>query len=85
MLVGYGPITKLVRVPMTSKKQNIETMDALGRRIEKHLSREIDQFYIEQGIASGQSIAIKNDFFRSLNLRRFSIGSIGRRHAHAAE
>jgi hypothetical protein len=70
---------------MTSKKQNVETMDGLGRSIEKHLSREIDQFYIEQGLASERTIAIKNDFFRSLNLRRFSISSIGRRHAHATE
>jgi hypothetical protein len=62
---------------MTSKKQNVESMDTLGRKIEKHLSREFDQFYIEQGIASETSIAVKNDFFRSLNLRRFSISAIG--------
>jgi hypothetical protein len=70
---------------MPSKKQGVESMDALGRRIEKHLSREFDQFYIERGIASENSISIKNDFFRSLNLRRFRISAIGRRPAHAAE
>jgi hypothetical protein len=68
---------------MTSKKQNTQSMSVLGRSLEKHLSREFDQFYIEQGIASESSIAIKNDFFRSLNLRRFRISSIGRRAAHA--
>jgi hypothetical protein len=71
-------------VPMSSKKYEVEPMDALGRRIEKHLSREFDQFYIDHGIASEQAIAIKNDFFRSLNLSRFSISSIGRR-THAVE
>ena len=69
---------------MSAKKQSVERMDVLGRRIEKHLSREFDQFYIEQGVASESSIAIKNDFFRALNLRRFRISSIGRR-AHAVE
>jgi hypothetical protein len=70
---------------MSAKKDNVEKMDALGRRIEKHLSREFDQFYIEQGIASERSVAIKNDFFSSLNLRRFRISSIGRRAAHVVE
>ncbi|MHC6157484.1 hypothetical protein ACVSQB_37670 [Bradyrhizobium elkanii] len=70
---------------MTSKKQSLESMDALGRSIEKHLSREFDQFYIEQGLASEHSIAIKNDFFRSLDLRRFSISAIGGRHTHGSE
>lgn len=71
---------------MSSKKgYEIQSMDALGRRIEKHLSREFDQFYIDQGVASEHSIAIKNDFFRSLNLRRFKISSIGRRATHAVE
>ena len=64
---------------MSSKKHEVESMDALGRRIEKHLSREFDQFYIEQGFASEQSIAIKNDFFQALDLSRFSISAIGGR------
>jgi hypothetical protein len=72
-------------VPMSAKNQSIEKMDGLGRSLEKHLSREIDQFYIEHGVASERSIAIKNDFFRSLNLRRFKISSIGRRAAHAVD
>jgi hypothetical protein len=70
---------------MSDKKQSTEKMDVLGRRIEKHLSREFDQFYIDHGVASEDTIAIKNDFFRSLNLRRFRISSIGRRHAHAID
>jgi len=70
---------------MSSEKNKVEHMDALGRRIEKHLSREFDQFYIEQGVASEQSIAIKNDFFGALNLRLFKISSIGRRPVRTVE
>lgn len=70
---------------MSSEAYKIEYMDALGRRIEKHLSREIDQFYIENGVASARNIAIKNDFFSALNLSGFRISSIGRRPAHAVE
>ena len=70
---------------MSSKAYKIENLDVLGRAIEKHLSREIDQFYIEHGVASEHSIAIKNDFFAALNLRSFKISSIGRRPAHAVE
>ncbi|WP_315759182.1 MULTISPECIES: hypothetical protein [unclassified Bradyrhizobium] len=68
---------------MSSSKFSVESMKALDRRIEKHLSREFDQFYIEQGYATEQAIAIKNDFFHALNLRKFTISSIGRRPAHA--
>jgi hypothetical protein len=68
---------------MSSEKYDAQSGDALSRRIEKHLAREFDQFYIEQGIASERSIAIKNDFFRALNLRHFKISSIGRRPADA--
>ncbi len=66
---------------MSSEKYKIEYMDALGHRIEKQLSREFDQFYIEHGIASERSIAIRNDFFGALNFRLFKISSIGRRPA----
>ena len=70
---------------MSSKTYTVEYMDVLGRAIEKNLSREIDQFYIDHGVESEHSIAIKNDFFRALNLSQFSISSIGRRAAHAVE
>ncbi|MGY2803950.1 hypothetical protein [Bradyrhizobium sp. USDA 4506] len=70
---------------MTSGKQSVESMDALGRSIEKHLSRKFDQFYVEQGLASEHSIAVKNDFFRSLDLGRFSISAIGGRHVTECE
>jgi hypothetical protein len=70
---------------MSSRTHKIESLDVLGRAIEKHLSREIDQFYIEHGVASEHSIAIKNDFFAALNLSGFKISSIGRRPVHAVE
>jgi hypothetical protein len=70
---------------MSSKPYKIESMDVLGRAIEKHLSREIDQFYIDHGVASERSIAIKNDFFAALNLSGFKISSIGRRPVHVVE
>jgi len=60
----------------------IEYLDSLGRRIEKHLSREIDQFHIEQSVASERDIAIKNDFFHALDLRLFKISAIGSRPSH---
>ncbi len=63
----------------------IKYLDGLGRVLEKHLSREIDQFYIERGVASEQKIAIKNDFFAALDLSGFKISSIGRRPFHAVE
>jgi hypothetical protein len=53
---------------MSSRMYKVECLDVLGRAIEKNLSREFDQFYIEQGFASEQNIAIKNDFFASLDL-----------------
>jgi hypothetical protein len=70
---------------MSSGKYKIEGLDVLGRAIEKNLSREFDQFYIDYGVATEHHIAIKNDFFASLNLSRFKIASIGRRRAHAVE
>jgi hypothetical protein len=70
---------------MSSDAYKIESLDVLGRAIEKHLSREFDQFYIEHGHSSKQKIAIKNDFFAALNLSRFRISSIGRRPLHAIE
>jgi hypothetical protein len=63
----------------------VKHLDALSRVIEKHLSREIDQFYIEEGVASQQQVAVRNDFFASLDLGAFKISSIGRRQVHAAE
>jgi hypothetical protein len=59
--------------------------DPLGRKIEKHLSREIDQFYIEQGFASQCDIAIRNDFFAALNLSGFKISSIGKRDSERSD
>jgi hypothetical protein len=69
---------------MSSKTYQVEHLDVLGRAIEKHLSREIDQFYIEHGVASEHSIAIKNDFFAALDLSAFKISAIGRRRVRAA-
>jgi hypothetical protein len=66
---------------MSSGTYTIEHMDVLGHAIEKHLSREIDQFYIDHGVASAHDIAIKNDFFGALDLSKFKISSIGRRPA----
>jgi hypothetical protein len=70
---------------MSSRMYKVECLDVLGRAIEKNLSREFDQFYIEQGFASEQNIAIKNDFFASLDLSRFRISSIGPRPVHSVE
>lgn len=70
---------------MSSRTYKVESLDVLGRAIEKNLSREFDQFYIDHGVATEHYIAIKNDFFASLNLSRFKISSIGRRRAHAVE
>lgn len=70
---------------MASDICKIDTMDVLGRAIEKNLSREFDQFYIEYGIASPGSLAARNDFFASLDLGSFKITSIGRRPAHSVE
>jgi hypothetical protein len=70
---------------MSSGTYKVEYLDVLGRAIEKNLSREIDQFYIEHSVASEQHIAIKNDFFAALDLRRFKISSIGRRPIHAVD
>lgn len=70
---------------MSSGAYKVEYLDVLGRAIEKNLSREFDQFYIERGLASEEKIAIKNDFFASLDLSRFRISSIGGRPVHAVE
>jgi hypothetical protein len=70
---------------MSSRAYKVEYLDVLGRAIEKNLSREIDQFYIEHGVASEHSIAIKNDFFAALDLSGFKISSIGRRPVHGVE
>jgi hypothetical protein len=67
---------------MSSPPYKIESLDVLGRAIEKHLSREIDQFHIEHGVASERGIAKKNDLFAALDLRRFKISSIGNRKTH---
>jgi hypothetical protein len=59
--------------------------DALSRKLEKHISREIGQFYIDQGIASQGDIAIRNDFFAALDVGSFKISSIGRRGSSRAD
>jgi hypothetical protein len=70
---------------MSSKTYQVEDLDVLGRAIEKHLSREFDQFYIEHGVASEHSISIKNDFFAALDVSGFKISAIGHRPVNASE
>jgi hypothetical protein len=65
---------------MSSGTYTVECMDVLGRAIEKNMSREIDQFYIDHGVASEQ-----NDFFAGLDVSGFKISAIGRRPANALE
>jgi hypothetical protein len=55
--------------------------DALSRKLEKHISRELDRYFIEQGIASQGDLAIRNDFFAALDVSSFKISSIGKRES----
>jgi hypothetical protein len=70
------------RVVMAAK---VLSSDPLSRKLEKHISREIDEYFIEQGIASQGDIAIRNDFFAALNVSSFKISSIGKRGSDHAD
>ena len=65
---------------MSSNNRPVQPQNGLSRSAEKQRAREFDQLLVEQGSASERDIAIKNDFFRSLDLRRFKISAIGQRH-----
>jgi hypothetical protein len=51
--------------------------DGWRRVVEKKLSRDLDAHILGEGLSSQNDLAIRNDFFASLNLSGFRISAIG--------
>lgn len=63
----------------------VENIPAWQRKVQKNVSRALDEQAISDGMRSGVDVAIQNDFFAALNMSEFKISAVGGRSLSSDE